>query len=113
MCFRRKKASKSNSSDKRKTRDTTDYGQSVHPDCNSDTYTAMNMSNRSPDYGTLESVHPDSNSDTYTALNMKNRSPEYDTLDSVHPDSNSDTYTALNMRNRSPEYDTLDVGLLK
>ncbi|KAL1005485.1 hypothetical protein UPYG_G00059740 [Umbra pygmaea] len=27
-----------------------------------------------------QSVHPDSNSDTYTALNMKNRSPVYDTL---------------------------------
>uniref|UniRef100_A0A4W5JR03 Ig-like domain-containing protein n=1 Tax=Hucho hucho TaxID=62062 RepID=A0A4W5JR03_9TELE len=26
------------------------------------------------------SVHPDPNSDTYTALNMKTRSPEYDTL---------------------------------
>ncbi|XP_071208889.1 B-cell receptor CD22-like isoform X2 [Salvelinus alpinus] len=29
------------------------------------------------------SVHPDPNSDTYTALNMKTRSPEYDTLANV------------------------------
>ncbi|KAK6300917.1 hypothetical protein J4Q44_G00290150 [Coregonus suidteri] len=32
------------------------------------------------DTGDTQSVHPDSNSDTYTALNMKTRSPEYDTL---------------------------------
>ncbi|KAM9490054.1 sialic acid-binding Ig-like lectin 13 isoform 1-T1 [Salvelinus alpinus] len=30
-----------------------------------------------------QSVHPDPNSDTYTALNMKTRSPEYDTLANV------------------------------
>ncbi|KAL1005484.1 hypothetical protein UPYG_G00059720 [Umbra pygmaea] len=30
-----------------------------------------------------QAVHPDSNSDTYTALNMRNRSPEYDTLTSL------------------------------
>ncbi|KAL1005521.1 hypothetical protein UPYG_G00060140 [Umbra pygmaea] len=79
MCFR-KKAFKSNSSDRRNSRET------------------------------AESAHPDSNSDMYTALNMKNRSPEYDTLTAVHHDPNSDTYTALNMKNRSPEYDTLDSG---
>ncbi|XP_064815872.1 B-cell receptor CD22-like [Oncorhynchus masou masou] len=37
-----------------------------------------------------QSVHPDPNSDTYTALNMKTRSPEYDTLANVR-DSSSDT----------------------
>ncbi|CDQ78786.1 unnamed protein product [Oncorhynchus mykiss] len=31
----------------------------------------------------IQSVHPDPNSDTYTALNMKTRSPEYDTLANV------------------------------
>eukprot|EP00063_Salmo_salar_P035841 XP_014010676.1 PREDICTED: uncharacterized protein LOC106577265 [Salmo salar] len=30
-----------------------------------------------------QSVHPDANSETYTALNMKTRSPEYDTLANV------------------------------
>ncbi|KAL1005646.1 hypothetical protein UPYG_G00061770 [Umbra pygmaea] len=30
-----------------------------------------------------QSGHPDPNSDTYTTLNLKNRSPEYDTLESV------------------------------
>ncbi|XP_031675310.1 titin-like isoform X6 [Oncorhynchus kisutch] len=57
--------------------------QSVRPDCNSDTYTALNMRTMSPDYDTLISVHPDPNSDTYTPLNMKTRSPEYDTLANV------------------------------
>ncbi|XP_042171286.1 junctional adhesion molecule A-like [Oncorhynchus tshawytscha] len=37
-----------------------------------------------------QSAHPDPNSDTYTALNMKTRSPEYDTLANVR-DSSSDT----------------------
>ncbi|XP_064815904.1 B-cell receptor CD22-like [Oncorhynchus masou masou] len=37
-----------------------------------------------------QSVHPDPNSDTYTALNMKTRSPEYDTLANVRV-SSSDT----------------------
>nr|XP_046192917.1 sialoadhesin-like [Oncorhynchus gorbuscha] len=31
----------------------------------------------------MQSVHPDPNSETYTALNMKTRSPEYDTLANV------------------------------
>uniref|UniRef100_A0A8C7KCD7 Ig-like domain-containing protein n=1 Tax=Oncorhynchus kisutch TaxID=8019 RepID=A0A8C7KCD7_ONCKI len=57
--------------------------ESVRPDCNSDTYTALNMRTMSPDYDTLISVHPDPNSDTYTPLNMKTRSPEYDTLANV------------------------------
>ncbi|KAK6300919.1 hypothetical protein J4Q44_G00290170 [Coregonus suidteri] len=35
------------------------------------------------DTGDTQSVHPDSNSDTYTALNMRTRSPEYDTLANV------------------------------
>ncbi|XP_071202419.1 B-cell receptor CD22-like [Salvelinus alpinus] len=56
---------------------------SVRPDCNRDTYTALNMRTTSPDYDTLASVHPDPNSDTYTPLNMKTRSPEYDTLANV------------------------------
>ncbi|XP_055770711.1 sialoadhesin-like, partial [Salvelinus fontinalis] len=66
---------------------------SVRPDCNSDTYTALNMRTMSPDYDTLISVHPDPssdpNSDTYTPLNMKTRSPE------LHPgtDGWSVTYT--------------------
>ncbi|KAL1005698.1 hypothetical protein UPYG_G00062540 [Umbra pygmaea] len=30
-----------------------------------------------------QAVHPDSNSETYTALNMKNRAPEYETLTRV------------------------------
>ncbi|XP_029595867.1 B-cell receptor CD22-like [Salmo trutta] len=63
--------------------DATADTQSVHPDCNSDTYTALNMRTMSPDYDTLASVHPDPNSDTYTPLNMKTRSPEYDTLANV------------------------------
>ncbi|KAK6300880.1 hypothetical protein J4Q44_G00289780 [Coregonus suidteri] len=39
------------------------------------------------DTGDTQSVHPDSNSDTYTALNMKTRSPEYDTLAGVEMES--------------------------
>ncbi|KAL1005520.1 hypothetical protein UPYG_G00060120 [Umbra pygmaea] len=52
MCFR-KKASNSNSSNRRNTRETS---ESVHPDPNIDTYTALNMKNRSPEYDTLTSV---------------------------------------------------------
>ncbi|XP_055772445.1 B-cell receptor CD22-like [Salvelinus fontinalis] len=67
--------------------DATADTQSVHPDCNSDTYTSLNMRTTSPDYDTLASVHPDPtsdpNSDMYTPLNMKTRSPEYDTLANV------------------------------
>uniref|UniRef100_A0A8C7IXB5 Ig-like domain-containing protein n=1 Tax=Oncorhynchus kisutch TaxID=8019 RepID=A0A8C7IXB5_ONCKI len=63
--------------------DATADTQSVRPDCNSDTYTGLNMRTMSPDYDTLISVHPDPNSDTYTPLNMKTRSPEYDTLANV------------------------------
>ncbi|XP_064815897.1 sialoadhesin-like isoform X2 [Oncorhynchus masou masou] len=67
--------------------DATTDTQSVHPDCNSDTYTGLNMRTMSPDYDTLASVHPDpnsdANSDMYTPLNMKTRSPEYDTLANV------------------------------
>ncbi|XP_031667478.1 B-cell receptor CD22-like [Oncorhynchus kisutch] len=67
--------------------DATADTQSVRPDCNSDTYTALNMRTMSSDYDTLASVHADPtrdpNSDTYTALNMKTRSPEYDTLANV------------------------------
>ncbi|XP_071219372.1 B-cell receptor CD22-like [Salvelinus alpinus] len=62
-------------------------GESVRPDCNSDTYTALNMRTTSPDYDTLASVHPDPNSDTYTPLNMRTRSPEYDTLAGVELES--------------------------
>ncbi|XP_064809152.1 B-cell receptor CD22-like [Oncorhynchus masou masou] len=67
--------------------DATTDTQSVRPDCNSDTYTGLNMRTMSPDYDTLASVHPDPNSDPnsdmYTPLNMKTRSPEYDTLANV------------------------------
>ncbi|XP_070296322.1 cell adhesion molecule CEACAM6-like isoform X3 [Salvelinus sp. IW2-2015] len=67
--------------------DATTDTQSVRPDCNSDTYTGLNMRTMSPDYDTLASVHPDPtsdpNSDIYTPLNMKTRSPEYDTLANV------------------------------
>uniref|UniRef100_A0A6Q2ZPJ3 B-cell receptor CD22 n=1 Tax=Esox lucius TaxID=8010 RepID=A0A6Q2ZPJ3_ESOLU len=81
--FRKKKASESTCSEKR---DNEENGQSVHPDPNSDMYTALNMRNRSPEYDTLESVHPDTNSDMYSSLNMKTRSPDYDTLVSMkHP----------------------------
>ncbi|XP_036804222.1 B-cell receptor CD22-like [Oncorhynchus mykiss] len=73
MCFRRSTGGS----------DATADTQSDHPDCNSDTYTALNMRTMSPDYDTLISVHPDPNSDTYTPLNMKTRSPEYDTLANV------------------------------
>ncbi|XP_031676041.1 B-cell receptor CD22-like isoform X2 [Oncorhynchus kisutch] len=61
--------------------------QSVRPDCNSDTYTGLNMRTMSPDYDTLANVHADPNSDPnsdmYTPLNMKTMSPEYDTLANV------------------------------
>ncbi|KAM9490189.1 uncharacterized protein ACWYII_002913 isoform 1-T1 [Salvelinus alpinus] len=67
--------------------DATTDTQSVRPDCNSDTYTALNMRTMSPDYDTLANVHPDPNSDPnsdmYSPLNMKTRSPEYDTLANV------------------------------
>ncbi|XP_036804964.1 Fc receptor-like protein 5 [Oncorhynchus mykiss] len=67
--------------------DATTDTQSVRPDCNSDTYTGLNMRTMSPDYDTLASVNPDPNSDPnsdmYTPLNMKTRSPEYDTLANV------------------------------
>ncbi|XP_029545599.1 B-cell receptor CD22-like isoform X2 [Salmo trutta] len=60
--------------------DATADTQSVHPDCNSDMYTGLNMRTMSPDYDTLANVHPDPNSDPnsdmYTPLNMKTRSPE-------------------------------------
>uniref|UniRef100_A0AAZ3R1U2 Ig-like domain-containing protein n=1 Tax=Oncorhynchus tshawytscha TaxID=74940 RepID=A0AAZ3R1U2_ONCTS len=73
MCFRRSTGGS----------DATADTQSIRPDCNSDTYTGLNMRTMSPDYDTLISVHPDPNSDTYTHLNMKTRSPEYDTLANV------------------------------
>ncbi|XP_036804984.1 B-cell receptor CD22 [Oncorhynchus mykiss] len=38
-----------------------------------------------------QSVHPDPNSETYTALNMKTRSPEYDTLANLRDSSLRDT----------------------
>ncbi|XP_055791182.1 B-cell receptor CD22-like [Salvelinus fontinalis] len=76
--------------------DATTDTQSVHPDCNCDTYTGLNMRTRSPDYDTGSKshkmnavcfVHPgpniDANSDMYSPLNMKTRSPEYDTLANV------------------------------
>ncbi|XP_029594568.1 B-cell receptor CD22-like isoform X2 [Salmo trutta] len=67
--------------------DATADTQSVHPDCNSDTYTGLNMRTMSADYDTLANVQPeatsDPNSDMYTPLNMKTRSPEYDTLANV------------------------------
>uniref|UniRef100_A0A6Q2YBN3 Ig-like domain-containing protein n=1 Tax=Esox lucius TaxID=8010 RepID=A0A6Q2YBN3_ESOLU len=92
--FRRKNDSKSPSSDKRNTINTEDNGQNFHPDPNRDTYTALNMRTRSPDYDTLESVHPGTNSDMYSSLNMTTRSPDYDTLKSVRP--LSDTNTQIN-----------------
>ncbi|XP_029594750.1 B-cell receptor CD22-like [Salmo trutta] len=77
MCFRRSTGGS----------DATADTQSVRPDCNSDTYTALNMRTMSPEYDTLANVHADPtsdpNSDTYTPLNMKTRSPEYDTLANV------------------------------
>ncbi|XP_055767679.1 sialoadhesin-like [Salvelinus fontinalis] len=49
--------------------------QSVRSDCNSDTYTGLNMRTMSPDYDTLANVHLDpnteANSDMYSPLNMK------------------------------------------
>ncbi|XP_055767677.1 B-cell receptor CD22-like [Salvelinus fontinalis] len=67
--------------------DATTDTQRVRPDCNSDTYTGLNMRTMSPDYDTLANVQPDPNSDPnsdmYTPLNMKTRSPEYDTLANV------------------------------
>ncbi|XP_045546874.1 B-cell receptor CD22 isoform X2 [Salmo salar] len=67
--------------------DATADTQSVRPDCNSDTYTGLNMRTMSPDYDTLANVHPDPNSDPnsdmYTPLNIMTRSPEYDTLANV------------------------------
>ncbi|XP_034150219.1 junctional adhesion molecule A-like [Esox lucius] len=92
--FRRKNDSKSPSSDKRNTINTEDNGQNFHPDPNRETYTALNMRTRSPDYDTLESVHPGTNSDMYSSLNMTTRSPDYDTLKSVRP--LSDTNTQIN-----------------
>ncbi|XP_029545597.1 B-cell receptor CD22-like [Salmo trutta] len=56
--------------------DATTDTQSVRPDCNSDTYTGLNMKTWSPDYDTLESVHPDPNSDMCTSLKKNTRSPE-------------------------------------
>ncbi|XP_067115023.1 LOW QUALITY PROTEIN: B-cell receptor CD22-like [Osmerus mordax] len=55
---------------------------------------------------TGQTVQADPSSDTYTALNLKNMSPDYDTLPNVR-DSSSDTYSSLDMRTRSSDYNTL------
>ncbi|XP_031667408.1 sialoadhesin [Oncorhynchus kisutch] len=56
--------------------DATTDTQSVHPDCNSDTYTGLNMRTMSPDYDSLASVHSDPNSNKCTSLKKNTRSPE-------------------------------------
>ncbi|KAL1005535.1 hypothetical protein UPYG_G00060340 [Umbra pygmaea] len=50
-----------------------------------------------------QSVHPDPNSDTYTAL-IKNSSPDYINLTTVHAVPNSDPYTDLNIGNSPQEW---------